>query len=481
MRRLIVFLAIACSLAASALPPNVEEVETFRGITQYRLKSNGMTILLVPDHTSPVFTFMVVYHVGSRNEAPGNTGSAHLLEHMIFNKSTENFGRAKGHKTFQEVLYEAGADFSSTNMTTWYDRMNGYSTLPSDKLELAMKIEADRLGRALILDSERQSEMSVVRIEYEIGENNPQQALFKAVVSTAIQAHPYHWSTIGYRSDIEGVTTEKLREHYKTFFHPNNAEAILVGDFDTEKALALFDREFGAFPKSSKPIPQVITVEPPQEGERRTLVQRPSTVGMVMIGWMRPGALDPDFIPLDVLTSILADGVNSRLYRALVDKGLATNVQANNFTLRDPYPLLVDATLAQGKTHEEVEKAIKAAVAELVEKGVTDEEVKRAQQQIEVAVIRSRDGTYNFASNMGESIASTNWKWFLTYIDNVKAVTAADVKRVASSYLVPERATVGWFVTAEATKTAGGGQAIAPVATPVASTTTPSTSAGDQK
>src|SRR5258708_26922582 len=200
-------------LAASALglPPNVEKIDSFRGIDQYRLKSNDMTILVMPDHSSPVFTFMVVYHVGSRNEATGNTGSAHILEHMIFNKSTENFGRANGHKTFQEVLYEAGCDYSSTNMTTWNDRMNGYSTLPSDKLELAMKIEADRLGRALILDSERQSEMSVVRNEYEIGENAPSQTLTKAVVSAAIPAHPYHWDTIGYRSDIEGVTTEKLR------------------------------------------------------------------------------------------------------------------------------------------------------------------------------------------------------------------------------------------------------------------------------
>lgn len=341
-------LLLACSAFAlppngvQALPTNVEKIDSFRGIDQYRLKSNDMTILLMPDHSSPVFTFMVVYHVGSRNEAPGNTGSAHLLEHMIFNKSTENFGRAKGHKTFQEVLYEAGCDYGSTNMTTWNDRMNGYSTLPSDKLELAMKIEADRLGRALILDSERQSEMSVVRNEYEIGENEPGQALTKAVVGAAIQAHPYHWDTIGYRSDIEGVTTEKLREHYKTFFHPNNAEAILVGDFDTDQALALFDREFGGFKKSEKPIPQVITVEPPQEGERRTVVSRPGSVGIVMLGYVRPGALHPDYIATDVLADILGDGVNSRLYRALVDKGLATSVNANNYALRDPYPMLIE-------------------------------------------------------------------------------------------------------------------------------------------
>lgn len=470
MRRLLLTLAVLFATSAfalppnavRALPPNVVKIDSFRGIDQYKLKSNDMTLLLVPNHTSPVFTFMVVYHVGSRNEAPGNTGSAHLLEHMIFNKSTENFGRAKGHKTFQEVLYEAGADFSSTNMTTWNDRMNGYSTLPSDKLELAMKIEADRLGRGLILDSERQSEMSVVRNEYEIGENDPLQALWKATVASTIQAHPYHWDTIGYRSDIEGVTTEKLREHYKTFFHPNNSEAILVGDFDPDQALALFDREFGAFKKSEKPIPQVITVEPPQEGERRTIVTRPATVGLVMLSYLRPGAKDPDYIPLDVLTSILAGSVNARLYRALVETGLATNVEANNFTLKDPYPLIVDATLAQGKTHEEVEKALKAALAEVAANGVTDDEVKRAQQQIEVAVIRSRDGTYNFASNLGEAVASADWKWFLTYIDNVKAVSAADVKRVAAKYLVPEHANVGWFVP--------GASSATPAATQTAST-----------
>ncbi|MBK5260330.1 MAG: insulinase family protein [Thermoanaerobaculia bacterium] len=451
MRRLptLLILSLAATTALSqpkSLPPNVEFAESYRGVDMYRLKSNGMPILLMPNHATPVFTFMVVYHVGSRNEAPGNTGSAHLLEHMIFNKSTENFGRAKGHKTFQEVLYEAGADFSSTNMTTWYDRMNGYSTLPSDKLDLAMKIEADRLGRGLILDSERQPEMSVVRNEYEIGENNPGSALFKAVVAASIQAHPYHWSTIGYRSDIEGVTTEKLREHYKNFFHANNAEAILVGDFDTGKALEAFDREFGGFKKSSAPIPQVITVEPPQEGERRAVVKRPGAVGLVMIGYIRPGAMHADFHALEVLSNILGEGVNSRLYQALVEKQIASDVSSTNFTLKDPFPLLAGATAAPGKTHEEVEQALKAALREVVEKGVSAEEVRRAQQQIEVDVIRSRDGAYAFASGLGESVASTNWKWFLDYVDNVNAVTADDVKRVAAAYLVPEHATVGWFV-----------------------------------
>ena len=426
--------------------PNVEFVESMGGISQYRLKSNDMTILLSENHAAPVITFMVVYHVGSRNESPGNTGSAHLLEHMIFNKSTENFGHAHGHKTFQEVLYEAGADFGSTNMTTWYDRMTGYSTLPSDRLELAMKIEADRIGRALILDEERQSEMSVVRNEYEIGENDPAQALDKAVIAAAILEHPYHWSTIGYRSDIEGVSTQKLREHYKNFFWPNNADAILVGDFDEAKALAMFDHEFGSFSRSTKPIPKVITQEPPQEGERRVIVERPGQLSLIELAYMRPNSMHPDFVPLDVLAAILGSGVNSRLYQALVEKGLATTVDASNTTLKDPYPIVFSATVAPGVTPAQAEDSMKAALYRVVREGVTDEELSKAKEQIEVAVVRSRDGTYAYASALGEAVASADWKWFLGYIDAVKAVTPEDVKRVAATYLIPKHATVGWFV-----------------------------------
>ncbi len=443
----------AASSPKPALPSNVEQLDTLQGITQYRLKSNGMTLLLAPSHAAPVVSFMVVYHVGSRNEAPGNTGSAHLLEHMLFNKSTQNYGHANGHKTFQEVLFEAGADFSSTNMTTWYDRMNGYSTLPSDKLELAMRIEADRLARGLILDVERGPEMTVVRNEYEIGENNPYGALEKAVVGAAIVAHPYHWSTIGYRSDIEGVSTDTLRQHYRDFFWPDNAEAILVGDFESGEALRLFDAQFGSLPRSSRPIPQVITAEPPQEGERRVIVKRPGSVGLVEIGYIRPGALDPDYIPLDVLVEVLGDGINSRLHQALVETGLATNTSAANYTLRDPFPLLVQADVASGHQHQEVEDALKAALAKVAADGISDAELSRAQHQIEVTIIRNRDGAFPLTQSLGEAVASANWKWFLGYVDAAKAVTPADVQRVARKYLVPDHATVGWFVpvTTEAT------------------------------
>lgn len=473
--------AVAAPSRAGALPSGIEQLDSRGGITEYRLRSNDMHILLAPNHAAPVITFMVVYHVGSRNEAPGNTGSAHLLEHLLFNKSTKNFGKANGKPTFQEVLAEAGADFGSTNMTTWLDRMNGYSTLPRDRLELAMKIEADRLGRALLLDSERQPEMSVVRNEYEIGENDPGQALDKAVIAAAIVAHPYHWSTIGYRSDIEGVSTEKLREHYEAFFHPDNSTAILVGDFDANAALAMFAREFGAFPKSRQPIPKVITVEPRQEGERRVMVRRPGQVALVQLAYMRPGSLHPDFLPLDVIQTIVGSGVNSRLHQALVEKKLATDVSAWNAWFRDPYPFNVYATVAPDVDPRKVEDAIKDVLYDLAKNGVTEDELARARSQIEVSVIRSRDGTYPFASSLGEAVASANWKWFVDYVDMLHAVSAADVQRVAATYFVPDRATVGWFVPLKDDEAAAARASDADDgagAAPAAASTTPAPATG---
>jgi zinc protease len=465
------FVAVA-QPAAPGLPVNVEFVATLGAVSKYRLKSNGMPIYLSRNHAAPVITFMVVYHVGSRNEGPGNTGSAHLLEHLLATKSTASFDKAKGHKSIPDVLYAAGAGADS-NMTTWYDRMNGYSTLPSGYLELAMKIEADRLGRGLILEEERQPEMTVVRNEFEIGENNPAEALLKAVVGTAITAHPYHWDPIGYRSDIEGVSTDKLREHYKNYFWPNNAEAILVGDFDTGKALAMFDKAFGSFPASTKPIPQVITIEPPQEGERRAVVKRPGRARIVQVAYLRPGALDPDFIPLEVLNTILTDGLNSRLYQALVETWTASGVGSTNHALRDPFVTLFQASVAPDSTHQKTEDALKVALADVAQKGVIEQEVRRAQKLIEVRVIRSRDGTFNLASTLGEAIGSASWEWWHAYLDNVGKVTAADVQRVAAKYLIPDRATVGWFVPTDPAEQPA--VATAPVASAAAAPAAPPT------
>ena len=441
------------SADAAAAPEGVQFVKAREGIEQYRLKSNGMDILLVPSSAAPVVTFLVVVRVGSRNEAPGNTGSAHLLEHMLFNKSTQNFGHAKG-KTIQQVLYEAGGDFSTSNMTTWDDRITMYDTLPKDRLETTMKINADRLRRGLILDEERKPEMTVVRNEYERGENDPGEALFKAVNAAAIVAHPYHWDTIGYKSDIEGVSTAQLRRHYDTYFWPDNSTAVLVGDFDRREALAIFEREFGGFSKAPSPIPQVVTVEPPQEGERRVIVRRTGAVPIVTMAWLRPGAGDPQYYAFDVLGSILGDGISARLYQSLVETRLATSVSWNNWSFRDPYLFVLNGTVSQGTDPAKVESAMRDAVQSVRDRGVTVEEVSRAKALIQAQVALSRDGTYATASTIGEAIAARDWEWWVDYRDRIRAVTPADVKAAADQWLEPDRITVGWFVPKDG---AGGG------------------------
>ncbi len=440
------FLAGAAVAAPAAIPANLEKVTQKGEVTEYRLKTNGMPVLLVERHAAPVVTFMVVYHVGSRNEAPGNTGSAHLLEHMLFNKSTAHFGKATGNKTIQVALHEVGVDFGSTNMTTWNDRMNGYSTVPSDKLDLAMRIEADRMQTAKILDSERQPEMSVVRNEYEIGENNAEQALSKAVTAAAIVAHPYHWDTIGYRSDIEGVTTEKLQEHYKNYFWPDNSAAIIVGDFETGAALTMFNKYFGSMPKAPHPIPKVITEEPTQEGERRVTVSRPGSVSWLMMAYLRPGVLDRDWHALDVLSNILGSGRTARLYKAMVETGLAADVTVANYPLRDPYLFSPTAQLAPGASPAKAESTMRAVLAGVADKGATQSEVDRAVKGIEVGYFSNLDGVYSTADALGEAVASANWQWYVDYLDNVHKVTPADVQRVARKYLVPDHATVGLFI-----------------------------------
>ncbi|HEX7437340.1 MAG TPA: insulinase family protein, partial [Caldimonas sp.] len=211
------------------------------------------------------------------------------------------------------------------------------------------------------------------------------------------------------------------------------------------------------------------------EGERRVVVKRPGNTALVALAYLRPGASHPDFFAFEVLASVLGDGVNARLYQALVERGLATSVYAENDALHDPFPLLVGATCAPGKTNAEVEAALKDALAALAEKGITDAELKRAQQQIEVSVARLRDGPYLVASALGEAVASADWKWFLTYVDRIKAVSADDVRRVAATYLVPDRATVGWFVPAANVRSASAPAAADAATRPAAAATAPKT------
>ena len=290
-----------------------EHIRESGGVKEYKLKANDLTVLLMEDHSAPVATFMVTYHVGSRNEAVGHTGATHLLEHLMF-KGSEKYNKDNGNSIWK-VLQDVGAQI---NATTWFDRTNYFELLPKEHLDRAVSIEADRMRGAFIRDEDRQPEMTVVRNEYERGENDPFEVLDKNIWATAYQAHPYHHPTIGWRADIENISTDRLKEFYNTFYWPNNATATVIGDFSVEEILDLVWKSFGKIPRSPNTIPVMYTEEPPQEGLRRVEVKRVGEAPIVGVAHKSPEGSHRDTYPLHILGSILGSGKSSRFYRKLL-------------------------------------------------------------------------------------------------------------------------------------------------------------------
>ncbi len=439
----------ALRAAAPARPEPAERVtvdgfsfvKTVGAITEYKLDSNGLAVLLLPEHSAPVVTFMVTYRVGSRNEVTGTTGATHLLEHLMF-KGSDAFNDKKGNSV-KQFLERVGGNY---NATTYLDRTNYYAEIGNEHLEGYMAIEADRMRNLWLREDDRRPEMTVVRNEFEIGENDPEQALDKEMNAAAFQAHPYHHSTIGWRSDIEKVSIEKLREFYDTFYWPDNATVTIIGDFDPAAGLALVKKHYGKYPRAPKPIPQVYTEEPAQSGPRRVTVRRAGELGVVGIAYKTPAARHPDIPALNVLSSILSSGKTSRFYRALTDKNLTLNVSANTGYFHDPSLLNVYANLAPGATHEQVEKLLLEEIDRVKSAGVTDAEVATALGKIKAATAYKRDGYFSIAGNLNEDIAAGDWTLYYTLDAAMAKVTAADVKRVAQQYLDINQSVTGWFI-----------------------------------
>jgi zinc protease len=430
-----------CWAAPPAIPQGFTHIRTVKGISEYRLDSNGLTVLLLPDHSAPAVTFMVTYRVGSRNESYGTTGATHLLEHLMF-KGTKEHNKNIGNG-YDQLLERTGA---ITNATTWLDRTNYYQTVGSQDLPLAVMLEADRMRNLRLLESDRRPEMTVVRNEYERGENDPAEALQKEMWAAAYIAHPYHHTTIGWHSDFEKVPIEKLRAFYDTFYWPNNATVSIIGDFEPAEALKLVKKYYGSIPKASHPIPQVYTEEPPQTGPRRVLVQRPGELGVVMIAQKIPPARNPDYAALRVLGLILSDGRNSRFYKALTDKNLTTNVDASPEFNHDPTLFFVNAQLTPGTKHADVEKRIIDEIERVKKDGVKDDEVAAAVAKYLASTAFQRDGSMAMAFALNECIAVGDWRLYYGLEDEVKKVTAADVERVAKKYFNEDQRTIGWFV-----------------------------------
>ena len=418
-----------------------EQIKSSGDIDEYRLKSNDLRVLMLQDTSTPVATFMVTYHVGSRNEAIGYTGSTHLLEHLMF-KGSRNFNKEKGTAIWDE-LQSIGAQI---NATTWNDRTNYFEVVPSEHIEKAISIEADRMRFSFLRDEDRQPEMTVVRNEYERGENSPFDVLDKNIWATAYQAHPYHHSTIGWKSDIENVSTERLKEFYDVYYWPNNATVTIIGDFEKDSTLSLIDKYFGEHKKSSHEIPEVYTEEPKQEGPRRVVVKRSGQSGITAIAHKTPPGLDNDMYAIQVLGKILCDGKSSRLYKKIVDKGLATSLFMYDFPFKDNGLFITYAFLTPGTDNQKVEDIILKEYSDIIKNGVDESEIMRAVAQIRATVAFSRDGSYAVASALNEAIAIGDWQFYTTFLEKIKLVTINDITRVAEKYLVEDQSTVGWFI-----------------------------------
>ncbi|MBU6455026.1 MAG: insulinase family protein [Cyanobacteria bacterium REEB67] len=412
------------------------------GIEEYRLP-NGLTVLLANRKTTPVVTVNMVFRVGSRNEAVGYTGSTHFLEHMMF-KGTHKHDPLK-QTGLDDVLKQVGG---VNNATTSYDRTNYYEVVPKNAVELCIELEADRMRGLLLRDSDRKAEMTVVRNELERGEDEPNSLLETQMFATAFREHPYHHPVIGWRSDVEGVPTARLRQFYNDFYHPDNATLIVAGDFDKNKILAMVEKYFGPIPRASNPYPAVYTTEPAQEGERRFIVSRGKEQPRVWVGFHVPEGKNAATYPLDILSTVLGGDSrkSSRLYKRLIETGLCSEANAFNFTLRDPGLFIVEATVAPQKDPRAVEAAILSEVDKLTKAPITEQELSLAKSALSKRFRLSLSDTMGLVQSVTEGIAVADWKWWAKYPDEINKVTAENSEQLAAKFFKSSNRTVGYYL-----------------------------------
>jgi zinc protease len=425
----------------AAAVPSAVKVTTVEGITEYRL-ANGLQVLLLPDQTKPVATVNITYLVGSRHENYGETGMAHLLEHLLFKGSTQ-------HPKIGEEMTSHGADF---NGTTWYDRTNYFESFPATpaNLEWALHLESDRMVHSFIAKSDLESEMTVVRNEYELGENDPAGILEERVFSTAYLWHNYGHSTIGARSDIELVPIDRLQGFYRKYYQPDNSVLVVAGKFDPATTLKRIEQLFGPIPRPNRDganrLWGTYTVEPVQDGERSVTLRRVGDQQVILAGFHIPAGSDSDFAAISVLTQVLGSAPSGRLYQALVAPKLAATVWSSAYQLYQPSLLLAGAQLRTEDTLAVAQVALLAALDSATIRPPTDEEVARAKQTILKNIELSLTQTDRVGIALSEWASRGDWRLIFINRDRVRAVTPADVQRVAAAYLIPSNRTLGVFV-----------------------------------
>jgi len=417
---------------------------------------NGLHVLLKESHIAPVASFWIFYRVGSRNELPGRTGISHWVEHMLF-KGTEQFPRGE----FDKAVARAGGMFNGMTSQDW---TTYFETFPSERIDLALQVESDRMVNAIFDPNETESERTVIISEREGSENSYFYRLNEEVQAAAFQMHPYGHPTIGWKSDLTTMTRDELYEHYRTFYTPNNAIAVAVGDFDPQRMFDKINDYFGALPRGPQ-VPPIRLAEAPQQAERRVVVRGGDPTAYFMQVFHAPPAQHADFFPLIVMDAVLGGakgmglfggGTNNRsnrLYRALVDTDICANAGCFYRPTVDTYLFSFFATLAAGSTHTQVEEIIWREIGKIQQEGVTAAELEKAIKQTKAQFAYSSESVTYQAYWLGfsEIVASTDW--LDTWLEQLTSVTTADVQRVAQTYFGHEKQTVGWYIPETATAT----------------------------
>ena len=434
--------AIKASAAASvatkpaALPVVPEKITSVEGISEYRLP-NGMKVLLYPDQSKPTVTVNITYLVGSKHENYGETGMAHLLEHLLFKGTPNNPDIAQQHN-------KRGMRF---NGTTWLDRTNYFQLFQAsdENTEWALQMEADRMINSFVAKKDLDTEMTVVRNEYEMGENSPFGVMIKRMLSVAYDWHNYGNSTIGNRSDIENVKIENLQAFYRQYYQPDNAVLLVAGKFDEAKVLAWVGKYFGPIAKPTRVLPTLWTVEPTQDGERQFYVRRKGDVQIVMLGYKVPSNLHADSSVVDFVNFTLTDSPTGRLHKALVETGKAAQVFGFPYPGRDMGLHLIGAVVKKGDPVAPVAAELTKIVEEFYQNPPSAEEMERVRKNTANGAERTMNNHEQVGVQLSEYISLGDWRLFFKSRDDAQTVTADQVKAVAAKYYKRDNRVVGFF------------------------------------
>ena len=424
--------------AGAKTEPPYGKVASVEGVTEYRL-ANGMQVLLYPDPSKPTVTVNVTYKVGSRHENYGETGMAHLLEHLIF----------KGSKKHPHPEKEFNRRGFRNNGTTSFDRTNYFSTFQAsdDNLQWALEWKADAMVNSFIAKKDLDSEMTVVRNEFEMGENDPFRVTYQRLMAGAFHWHNYGNAPIGNRSDIENVRIENLQAFYRMYYQPDNAVLTVAGKFDVDKTLPLIARTFGAIPRPTRALPVLWTVEPTQDGERSVIVRRKGDVQLVLLAYRVPSLLSDSAAAINAAADILGDTPNGRLHRELVTTGMAAEVFAWSQQQRDPALALFGAVVKKGEPVERVrDRLIEVVEGGFAKEPPTEAEMTRVKQDNETGYERTLANPQQFGVSLSEYIAAGDWRLFFLARERLAKVTAEEVARESARFFRRDSRTVGTFL-----------------------------------